>query len=79
MSAGSWWIPAQDTTFYWDLSNANATVNNDVGAGAYDIDGWNNDAAEVAALHALGKKVVCYMDAGTYEPGRPDVGAFPAR
>ncbi len=45
--------------------------------GAYDIDGWNNTAAEVAALHARGLKVVCYMDAGTYEPGRPDSSTFP--
>jgi Glycoside-hydrolase family GH114/Integrase core domain len=45
--------------------------------GAYDIDGWGNDAAEVAALHARGIKVVCYMDAGTYEPERPDSASFP--
>jgi len=32
----------------------------------------------VAALHARGIKVVCYMDAGTFEPGRPDSGDFPA-
>lgn len=46
--------------------------------GAYDIDGWGSDAQEVAALHALGIQVVCYMDAGTYEAGRPDSADFPA-
>ncbi len=46
--------------------------------GAYDIDGFDNAVAEVVALHALGKKVVCYMDAGSYEPGRPDSAQFPA-
>ena len=30
------------------------------------------------ALHARGVKVVCYMDAGTYEPGRPDSAMIPA-
>jgi hypothetical protein len=70
------WQPAQATTFYWDL--ANAPPDNTKNVGAYDIDGWGNDAAEVAALHARGIKVVCYMDAGTYEPGRPDSGSFPA-
>jgi hypothetical protein len=70
------WQPAKATTFYWDL--ANAPPDNTKNVGAYDIDGWGNDASEVAALHARGIKVVCYMDAGTYEPGRPDSGAFPA-
>jgi hypothetical protein len=72
----TWWIPAKDTTFYWDLSNA--PPDNTKNVGAYDIDGWNNTAAEVAALHAKGMKVVCYMDVGTYEPGRPDSSNFPA-
>ncbi len=72
----SWWHPPVTTTFYWDLQNAPPDNTKDVGA--YDIDGWNNDAAEVSKLHALGIKVVCYMDAGTWEPGRPDSSAFPA-
>ena len=29
-------------------------------------------------LHQAGIKVVCYMDAGTYEPDRPDSASFPA-
>ncbi len=74
--AGSRWIPAAGTTFYWDLQNA--PPNNTRNVGAYDIDGWGNDAKETAALHARGIKVVCYMDAGTYEPGRPDSSLFPA-
>ena len=68
-------MPSKATTFYWDLSNA--PPDNTKNVGAYDIDGWNNTAAEVAALHARGLKVVCYMDAGTYEPGRPDSSTFP--
>ncbi|HWZ90341.1 MAG TPA: endo alpha-1,4 polygalactosaminidase, partial [Polyangiaceae bacterium] len=74
--AGQRWVPAQGTKFYWDLSNA--PPDNTKNVGAYDIDGWNNTAEEVAALHARGIKVVCYMDAGTYEPGRPDSAAFSA-
>jgi hypothetical protein len=70
------WLPAKDTSFYWDLTNT--PPDNTVNVGAYDIDGFGNTAAEVTALHALGKKVVCYMDAGTFEPGRPDSAQFPA-
>jgi hypothetical protein len=75
-ATASWWKPAADTTFYWDLQNAPPDNTKDVGA--YDIDGWGNEASEVTALHARGIKVVCYMDAGTYEPGRPDSADFPA-
>jgi hypothetical protein len=75
-SNGTWWKPAKNTTFYWDLQNA--PPDNTRNVGAYDIDGWGNDANEVAALHAKGIKVVCYMDAGTYEPSRPDDADFPA-
>jgi len=75
-SSGTWWKPAKNATFYWDLQNA--PPDNTRNVGAYDIDGWGNDAQEVSTLHAKGIKVVCYMDAGTYEPGRPDSGDFPA-
>ncbi len=75
-SSGTWWKPAKNTTFYWDLQNT--PPDNTKNVGAYDIDGWGNSADEVAALHAKGIKVVCYMDAGTYEPGRPDSADFPA-
>ena len=33
--------------------------------------------ATVAALHAPGRRVVCYMSAGSLERGRPDVARFP--
>ena len=61
-----YWKPAPNTTFYWDLTNA--PPDNTKNVGAYDIDGWDNTTAEVTTLHALVIKVVCYMDAGTYEP-----------
>lgn len=75
-NVANYWKPAQNTTFYWDLTNA--PPDNTKNVGAYDIDGWNNTVTEVTTLHALGIKVVCYMDAGTYEPGRPDSTGFPA-
>ncbi len=46
-------------------------------ASMYDIDLFTNDASVMAALHAKGRKVVCYMSAGTYEPFRPDAASFP--
>ncbi len=43
--------------------------------GNYNWNDPNND--QVAKLHALGKKVICYIDAGVYETYRPDAYKFP--
>jgi hypothetical protein len=69
------WTPTPGTSWQWQLSGA---IDLSVDAALYDIDLFDATAATVAALHARGRHVVCYLDAGTYEPGRPDSGAFPA-
>jgi hypothetical protein len=74
-TAASWWKPPQHLTWFWQLQG---TVKNDKPVAAYDIDGFENEASEVAALHAQGKHVICYIDAGTAEKFRPDYGGFPA-
>jgi hypothetical protein len=53
-------------------------VDTSVGAAMFDIDLFDNPASVVAGLHAGGRHVVCYLDAGTLEPGRPDRSRFPA-
>jgi hypothetical protein len=73
-AAGAWWLPPQNLTWYWQLQG---TVNNGEPVAAYDIDGFENSAAEVATLHAQGKHVICYIDAGTAENFRPDYSSFP--
>lgn len=69
------WRPPQRLTWYWQLQGP---VRNPVSAAAFDIDGFANSAGEVAALHRRGKRVICYIDAGTWENWRPDAGEFPA-
>jgi hypothetical protein len=69
------WIPAPGTTWQWQLSGR---LDQSVDAQMYDIDLFDNPASTVASLHARGRHVVCYLDAGTYEPGRPDSASFPA-
>jgi hypothetical protein len=69
------WVPAPHTTWQWQLTGA---VDQSVDAQMFDIDLFDNSASVVAALHARGRHVVCYLDAGTYEPGRPDSGTYPA-
>jgi hypothetical protein len=83
--AGAVWVPSstEPIHFHWQLSttfSAPRDVLPGDGAIVYDIDGQENDAATVAALHALGPnvKVVCYVDVGTLESFRPDAASFPA-
>jgi hypothetical protein len=69
------WTPPQHLTWFWQLQG---NVNNARAVAAYDIDGFENEASEVAALHAQGKHVICYIDVGTAEKFRPDYASFPA-
>jgi hypothetical protein len=68
------WIPKPGTPWQWQLTNP---VDTSVDVPVYDIDSTYTDAATVAALHAKGRKVICYVNAGAWENFRPDKSAFP--
>jgi hypothetical protein len=76
------WHPAPGTTWYWQLDCPSGQgppcLNMNEHVQIYDIDGFDTPATTVATLHAKGIKVICYMDAGTWESGRPDASLFPA-
>jgi hypothetical protein len=74
ISGGARWLPTPGTPWQWQLTG---TVDTSVDAAVFDIDLFNNDATVVAALHAKGRKVICYMEAGAWEPYRPDAQGFP--
>jgi hypothetical protein len=69
------WVPAPGTTWQWQLTTP---VDTNVGVQVYDIDGTENGADVVRALHAKGRKVICYVNAGAAETFRPDYSAFRA-
>lgn len=48
------------------------------GAALLDLDGFNVSAQKVAAFKAQGIYTVCYINAGSFEPYRPDAGRYPA-
>jgi hypothetical protein len=73
--AAAMWVPAISTTWQWQLTG---TIDQSVAAAMYDIDLFDTPASVVASLHTQGRKVVCYMSAGTYENWRPDASQFPA-
>lgn len=70
------WHPALQTSWNWVLSVPPSAPFRAVKM--YDVDGFDNSAANVSALHAAGIKAVCYLSAGTYENWRPDASQFPA-
>ena len=75
------WHPAPVAELQWYLDGEISTSNtSEMGTGVtayngdkppatnptvYDIDGVENTAADVSALHALGAHVVCYIEVGT--------------
>jgi hypothetical protein len=90
----TWWQPTAAGEWQWEIDHAlNTSSASDMGTGieaydnavspatdpvVYDIDGFDNTAATVTALHALGKKVTCYIEVGAAENYRPDYSQFPA-
>jgi hypothetical protein len=73
-SPTSVWTPAPNTSWQWQLTTP---VDQSVNVQMYDIDLYDNSASVVAALHAKGSKVVCYLSAGTWENWRSDASKFP--
>jgi hypothetical protein len=78
--SGTWWHPPLgNLPWQWEIDHAlSLTSATDMGTNdtlpngqpapspkVYDIDGINNPASTVSALHALGAHVVCYIEVGT--------------
>ncbi|MFI5915378.1 endo alpha-1,4 polygalactosaminidase [Dactylosporangium sp. NPDC051541] len=74
-AASSWWKPTVGLSWQMQFSGK---LDTSIDAQVYDIDGADSTSAQVAALHRAGRKVVCYVDAGSYENWRADAAKFPA-
>lgn len=69
------WQPALNTSWQWQLSGSpDLSVN----AIMYDLDLFETGAGTVTTLHGQGRRVVCYLSAGSWEDWRPDARQFPA-
>ncbi|MFH9982534.1 endo alpha-1,4 polygalactosaminidase [Streptomyces sp. NPDC017179] len=68
------WRPRPGLAWQWQL---NGRADPSVDVPVYDIDGFENSAADVARLHRDGRKVICYVNVGAWENFRPDKDAFP--
>lgn len=68
------WRPRPGVTWQWQLDGRLDTT---IRAEVYDIDGFETSSTLVRKLHRLGRRVICYIDAGAYESYRPDAHLFP--
>jgi hypothetical protein len=69
------WEPAPTTAAWqWQLQGK---IDIGVPAAVYDIDGFEVSKGTVQQLHRLGRKVICYLDVGSWETYRPDAKRFP--
>lgn len=69
------WQPAPGTT--WQIQFGQDEIDLDRNVEVYDLDGFDTSAGTVAALHARGARVLCYINAGVWEDWRPDADRYP--
>ena len=68
------WQPTAGASWQIVLEYPLNSTSDDVSV--YDIDMFDNPASTIDNLHSLGRKVICYFSAGSYEDWRPDAGNF---
>jgi len=66
--------PTLNTTWQWQLSGA---INTSYSVDLYDIDLFDTPKETIDKLHSMGKRVICYFSAGTFEDWRVDSSSFP--
>ena len=68
------WRPAVSSSWQVQLVG---TLDTSLDVSVYEVDLFDVAQADVDTLHAAGRRVVCYVSAGTFEPWRSDATAFP--
>jgi len=68
-----WFRPVANVSWQWQLLG---TVNTTYDVDIYDIDLFDSPQALIKSLQDVGKKVICYFSAGSYENWREDAGSF---
>ena len=68
------WRPAVSTSWQVQLAG---TLDTSLDVSVYEVDLFDTAQADIDALHAAGRRVICYVSTGTFEPWRSDAAAFP--
>jgi hypothetical protein len=71
----NWWHPTIGLTWQWHISEP--PVDTSVDAQVFDIDLFDNGSSVIDELHAMERKVICYISVGSWEDWRPDREQFP--
>jgi hypothetical protein len=69
------WRPATGASWQVQLTGS---LDASFDVAIYDVDLFDTTQAQLDGLHASGRRVICYVSVGTYEPWRPDATSFPA-
>jgi hypothetical protein len=72
------WQPAVECGWQIELDHPLGPTDMSTNVPVYDIDLFDNPASTITTLHGLGRKVICYFSAGTFESWRPDASSFTA-
>ncbi|CZT02574.1 hypothetical protein WAI453_002103 [Rhynchosporium graminicola] len=75
-AAGKFWEPAAGST--WQIELSGIVTDTSYPADVFDLDLVDTPQSTIDALHAAGKKVICYFSAGSFENWRPDQAKFTA-
>jgi hypothetical protein len=81
LAQSTWWQPTSAAPIHWQWQiGTDFNISTDLvpNVTVYDIDVFNTSQSTVTALHALGCKVIAYIDFGTYENWRSDAASFPS-
>lgn len=70
------WIPTVGVS--WQIQFASSDIKASSNADVYDVDMYDTTPEKINELHVAGKRIVCYVDAGSYEDWRADAADFPA-
>jgi len=69
------WRPAVSASWQIQLVG---TLDTALDVSVYEVDLFDTAQADMDELHAAGRRVICYVSTGTFEPWRSDAAAFPA-
>lgn len=68
----NYYVPKQKVSWHWQLTGKLKEYN----VTLYDLDLFETNKTTIEKLHKKGKKVICYFNAGAYEPYRSDSKLF---
>jgi len=69
------WMPKPGTGA-WQFQ-LQGKIDTSIDADVYEVDGFDVSKKTVRKLHSQGRKVICYIDVGSWETYRPDKNLFP--